>query len=176
MSTIVYRARKETQRIILHDSHTTPDIEHGEDVPRWSAMARDGGLRMGLLGVGYHFVVERDGTVVETRKRHLVGTHTPGHNMDSIGVCLVGGREGSGGDLGVNNFTRRQKRSLLELVAGLRKEFSSFGDIPVLGHSEVQKYRNKSLADCPCMDMEEFRQDLALYEHNGAILDESGIL
>lgn len=173
MSHIVYKARKETTRIILHDSHTPPEIERGGEVARWAAMALDGGLRMGLLGVGYHFIIERDGTVVESRRRHLVGTHTPGHNLDSIGVCLVGGREASQPGVGVNNFTFRQHRALLQLLAALRSEYSK--DVEVVGHSEVQRYRNKSLADCPCLDMDELRQDLALFEHNGEVLHDEDI-
>lgn len=173
MSAIVYKARRETTRIILHDSHTTPEVEKGCEVSRWAAMAKDGGLRMGLLGVGYHFVVERDGEIVETRRRHLVGTHTPGHNMDSIGVCLVGGREAAFPGEGIDNFTFKQRRALIQLLAALRGEYGK--DVQVVGHTEVQKYRNKSLADCPALDMDELRQDLALYEHNGEVLYESGI-
>lgn len=170
---ITYKARSETNRIIVHDSHTNPDVERGCEVSRWAATAKDGGLKMGLLGVGYHFIIERDGTVVETRRRHLIGTHTPGHNLDSIGICLVGGREHFSGAVGVDNFTRRQRRALLSLLSGLRAEY---GKIDVVGHTEVQKYRNKSLADCPALDMDELRQDLALFEHNGEVLHESGIV
>jgi N-acetyl-anhydromuramyl-L-alanine amidase AmpD len=167
MTALRYKARKETNAILLHDSHTDPDVVTGQEVQRWSALAEEGGLKMGLLGVGYHFIIERTGEVVETRRRHLVGTHTPGHNMDSIGICLVGGREKSTGAEGIDNFTVPQRRALLQLLASLREEY---GDIPVKGHSEVQRYRNRCLADCPALDMEELRQDLRLFEHNGKIL------
>jgi len=160
MSQIKYKARTATTRIILHDSHTVP----GEP---WKALARDGGLKMGLLGIGYHFIIERDGGPIETRERHLIGTHTPGHNMDSIGVCLVGGRDHfpmSGGFQPslehTDNFTLEQRHALFDLVLELR---ATFGPIPLLGHTEVQKYRNRNLPPCPCIDMDDLRQDLEVY-------------
>lgn len=159
MRRIIYKPRAETTRIILHDSHTIPAIGTALEVPRWKALAWDGGLKMGLLGIGYHFILERDGHVEETRNRHLIGTHTPGNNMDSIGVCLVGGRE-EGHYLGVPNFTPQQMDSLFELVIELRQEF---GPIPIVGHSEVQRYRNKSLPDCPPIEMDDLRQDFEVY-------------
>lgn len=156
---IRYKTRAETKRIILHDSHTQPDFGKVEDVTRWKALAWDGGLKMGLLGIGYHFILERDGHVEETRDRHLIGTHTPGHNMDSIGICLVGGRE-HGDYLGHDNFTEDQYRSLLELLSELRQQY---GPIPILGHSEVQRYRNRSLPNCPPIEMDDLRQDFEVF-------------
>ena len=152
MSAIKYKPRTATTRIILHDSHTAP----GED---WHPEARDGGLKMGLLGIGYHFIIERDGSPIETRERQLVGTHTPGHNMDSIGVCLVGGRAVDSGDH-EDNFTDGQIITLFQLVLTLRNQF---GNIPLLAHTEVQKYRNRNLPNCPCIDMDDLRQDLEVY-------------
>lgn len=114
---------------------------------------------MGLLDIGYHYIIERDGEVVEGRGRDVIGSHTPGHNMDSIGVCLVGGREEEGGD-GVDNFTRDQRLSLLRLLHELRQVYPG---IKLKGHSEVQKYRNRSLPPCPPIDMDELRMDLDYY-------------
>lgn len=160
MSQIKYRPRTATTRIILHDSHTVP----GQD---WHPEARDGGLKMGLLGIGYHYIIEGDGAVIETRKRDLIGTHTPGHNMDSIGICLVGGRDHfpqlgahQPAFLHTDNFTIEQRHALFDLVLALRAEF---GPAKLLGHTEVQKYRNRDLPPCPCLDMDDLRQDLEVY-------------
>lgn len=148
---IKYKTRTATTRIILHDSHTST----GQS---WHPEARDGGLKMGLLGIGYHFIIERDALVIETRERHLIGTHTPGHNMDSIGVCLVGGRDELG--LPADNFTPAQYEALMELLWDLRVDYPG---AKLFGHSEVQRYRNKTLPNCPFIDMDDLRQDLAVY-------------
>jgi hypothetical protein len=159
-SLVRYKQRADTTRIILHDSHTTPDIRSGEEVPRWKALAKDGALRMGLLGIGYHFIIERDGTVALGREVDQIGTHTPGHNLDSIGICLVGGRTDR--ETASDNFEARQWRALFATICALK---GRYGDLDVLGHSEVQRYRNRCLPDCPPVDMDDVRQELSIYEH-----------
>lgn len=157
--TITYKPRTETTVIILHDSHTPPDICTTEDVPRWSVLAHSGGLKMGILSIGYHFIIERDGEVVPCRGIDLIGSHTPGHNMDSIGVCLVGGREEIDGD-GVDNFTEAQRTSLLELLHDLRLKYPG---VKLKGHTEVQRYRKRDTPPCPALDMDILREDLDLF-------------
>ncbi|MBD9542195.1 N-acetylmuramoyl-L-alanine amidase [Ensifer sp. ENS04] len=157
---IKYKPRAETKRIIIHDSHTEPQINAVQDISRWNLDARDGALKMGLLSIGYHFIIERDGHVVTGRPLDLIGSHTPGHNMDSIGVCLVGGRE-HGVSHGVDNFTREQRKELLKLLLSLTDKY---GKLQIKGHSEVQRYRNRSLPPCPAIDMELLREDFGLYQ------------
>ena len=160
MSAIVrYKDRTETKLIILHDSHTRPDVEGAGDVPRWAQMAHSQGLKMGLLGIGYHYIIERDGTVVECRGREKIGSHTPGVNLEPIGVCSGGGREEIGGD-GVDNFTPSQRQSLLRLLHELRTVYPG---VKLRGHSEVQRFRNREAPPCPPIDMDLLREDLDLY-------------
>jgi N-acetylmuramoyl-L-alanine amidase len=171
-SLIRYRTRKETTLIILHDSHTDPAVVGSRDVPRWQALAREGGLRMGILDIGYHFIIERNGEYEETRERHLIGSHTPGFNMESIGICLVGGRQ-AGGHLAEDNFTKRQWDALFGLLTELAGEFP---EARLVSHSEIQKFRNKSLPDCPPVDMDDVRQELAIFQYernNGDVGNDS---
>lgn len=150
VSQVRYKVRKETRRAILHDSHTAPGSEFDAD---------DGALRMGLLTAGYHYIIERDGNVVAARDRREIGSHTPGHNMDSIGICLVGGRSEPNGDA-LDNFTEAQRRSLLRLLQELR---TAWPGIEIVGHTEVQRYRNRRLPPCPCLDMDLLREDAELF-------------
>jgi len=163
---IKYKLREKTTRIILHDSHTVPDICTIEDVPRWAVLAQEGGLRMGILSIGYQFIIERDGHVVECRGQDHIGSHTPGHNMDSIGICLVGGRE-QDVEGGVNNFTPDQMNALKHLIQFLIK---TYGPLKVFSHSEVQRFRHKDHPPCPPIDMDLFREDLDLYLDHGISL------
>lgn len=52
--------------------------------------------RRGFRGIGYHYYIRRDGTVVNTRALELVGAHAKGHNAHSIGVCYEGGLDVQG--------------------------------------------------------------------------------
>lgn len=141
-SPLQYRPRSRTNAIILHDSHSAPAIINGEDF----LCLR--GRSMGLLTCGYHFIVDRDGQVVECRKHSVMGTHCPGRNHDSIGVCLMGGLSAEG--LPEDNILAGQWKSLRTLVAGIR---GLYGPIPVIGHSEVQHLRDGRV--CPCVPPKE---------------------
>ena len=44
----------------------------------------------GYVDIGYHFVVFGDGTYRIGRPIWKEGAHSPGHNRDSIGICIVG--------------------------------------------------------------------------------------
>lgn len=168
-SIITYRKRAFTKKIIIHDSHTEPEQGGYEDVTRWAMQAKLGGLRMGLLSTGYHYIIERDGERVVARDRESIGSHTPGKNLESIGICLVGGREFDTHE-GVDNFTRDQRRAILRLIEELMAKYKDIGIEDIVGHSEVQKYRNRQLPKCPPMDMNMFREDVKLYVEEGIFL------
>ncbi|MER9178959.1 N-acetylmuramoyl-L-alanine amidase [Mesorhizobium sp. M0767] len=153
---ITFKGRKTTTLIIIHDSHTRPGKVG--DVERWATLAHEQGLKMGLLAIGYHAILERDGTVVVCRPHEKIGTHTPGLNLESVAICLVGGREEPEGD-GVDNFTPEQRRSLLRLLHELTIIYPK---AKVRGHSEVQKFR-RDHPDCPPIDMDLLRDDLKLF-------------
>lgn len=153
-----YKGRQSTSTIIVHDSHTPPEIGQAEEVSNWFPEAEDTALHMGLLSLGYHFVIERDGTVKTGREVSKIGSHTPGYNMDSIGVCLVGGRDHDGE--GEDNFPPTQRKALIRLCLDL---MDRFGKLRIVGHSEIQKFRNKSLPPCPMLDMGLLREDIDLY-------------
>lgn len=164
-----FKPRAKTSRIILHDSHTTPEVVRAVDVLRWT------GMKMGLLDIGYHWIVERDGTCIPTRDEETIGTHTPGCNLDSIGVCLVGGRSHrlqlddrhhGPDDYPDDNFTESQKVGLYDLLLGIKHRYPG---IALYGHSEVQRYRNKDLPPCPMLDMHELRADLLTYAATGLV-------
>lgn len=44
----------------------------------------------GWADVGYHFMVDKDGTIYEGRDLTVRGVHTEGYNTGSLGVCLLG--------------------------------------------------------------------------------------
>ena len=44
----------------------------------------------GWADVGYHYLVDKDGTIYEGRHIAVRGAHTAGHNTGSAGVCLLG--------------------------------------------------------------------------------------
>lgn len=126
--------RKITE-IIIHCSATIEGKDYTvADIDRWHK-AR------GWKGIGYHYVIYRDGLIHTGRPLSDVGAHCEGHNANSIGICYIGGLSFDGKPK--DTRTLQQKSSLLNLLKQLR---NSYPNIPILGH------RNYSCKACPCFD------------------------
>lgn len=73
-------------RIVVHCTATPEGREVTiEDVRRWHVEER------GWSDVGYHWLIELDGTLKQGRHESRSGAHAKGWNGVSIGVCYVGG-------------------------------------------------------------------------------------
>lgn len=129
---IHYRSRNETTCIILHDSHTPASMQQ-QGVDYLLVQGRT----MGLLTIGYNFVVERNGECIETRPFDTMGSHTAGRNHVSIGICLIGGLGTDGAP--EDNFTGEQVVALRKLVRNIHRLYPG---IPLHGHSEVHHFKH----------------------------------
>ena len=114
-------ARKWTY-IIIH--HTGAEERNAAQVRRYH-------LSLGWRDVGYHYVVERDGRVVQGRGLDLVGAHCKASSMNykGIGIAVIGNLEN-------HSILPAQEKAVVQLVRDLMGRFP----IPlsnVLGHNEV---------------------------------------
>ncbi len=110
--------RATTSLIVLH--HAAAKNCTVEDIDRWHK-------GNGWSGIGYHFLVRKDGTVHEGRPIWSVGAHAEGRNSNSIGVC-------SEGNLDDEKLTAEQLKSLRELLCYLKKLYPN---ATIKGHREV---------------------------------------
>ncbi len=126
--------------LILHCSATPADADIGvAQIDVWHK-AR------GWEGVGYHFVIRRNGVVEHGRPIDQIGAHAVQHNRTSIGICLVGGvRRLRQQMVPENNFTPAQWTALRALVIELLQQFPQ---ARVIGHREVQPGKA-----CPSFDV-----------------------
>lgn len=121
--------RKITE-IIIHCSATPEGRDYTvQDIDRWHR-------ERGFKGIGYHFVIYRDGSIHAGRSKDQIGAHCTGHNSCSIGVCYIGG-------LGKDTRTPQQKDSMLQLLKQLKREFPN---AKIYGHKDFAP------KDCPCFD------------------------
>ena len=124
-------------KIILHCSATLPgqrvDVE---TITRWHK-------QRGFKTIGYHFFIDRSGTIHAGRPLEEQGAHCNGQNAHSIGICYEGGLNKEGKPL--DTRTILQRIAMKELVAQL---LGQFPDATVHGHRE---FANKA---CPCFDVE----------------------
>lgn len=128
---------RKINKLIIHCADTPPSMDIGvEEIRKWHVEER------GWDDIGYHYVIRRNGVVEEGREIEEVGAHCKGHNGNSIGICLVGGREGR------FDFTRKQLHSLNRLVADLKDSIS--GGASVHGHYEFSE------KTCPNFNVKEW--------------------
>lgn len=93
----------------------------------------------GWRNIGYHYVVDLDGTIESGRPISQPGAHCPGHNAHSIGVAYVGGlKNGKPAD----TRTPEQKATLLKLITKLI----------IVYRCDVHGHREFARRDCPCFD------------------------
>ena len=103
---------------------------------------RNAHLDRGCKDIGYHWVVDRDGVVWEGRPESLQGAHCREYNRESIGVCWLGGLDGSGSPVG--NITKAQKRSMEALLLQLHRRYP---DAMLYGHCDLEN------TVCPMLDV-----------------------
>lgn len=128
--------------IVVHHSATTGGTPE--------AFARHHVHTLGWPGIGYHYVIARDGLIYKCHPATTISYHASGANAYSIGVCLVG-------NFDVERPSEEQRTALIEL---LRELMGAYG-IPcahVIGHREVPGTKKS----CPgrSVDMDELRKIL----------------
>lgn len=104
----------------------------------------------GWKGIGYHYVVRRDGSIELGRPLEQPGSHCVGHNRYSIGICYEGGLDAAGKE--VDTRTPEQRVTLRELVTKLHQRFPK---AVIVGHHDL----NHSKC-CPCFDAVNEYRDL----------------
>ena len=121
--------------IIIHCTDTRPNwwadrtsAEKVAEVRRWHTEER------GWSDIGYHFLIDRDGTVIEGRPLERVGAHVKNHNTGTIGISLFGGHGGSAGDQFLDNFTEDQERALMQLIRQLQDNYPTITNVS--GHNQ----------------------------------------
>lgn len=129
---------RELKEIAIHCSATKPDQVVDTDIIRqWH-------LDRGWSDIGYHYIIERDGSTETGRPIERAGAHVQGNNQNSIGICLVGGIDKNGKPDA--NYTRFQWDSLEFLVSMLTEKHK----IQIVkGHRD---YGGVSKV-CPCFDV-----------------------
>ena len=133
--------------IIIHCSAVRPwQQSSAADIDRWH---RERGFQN---GIGYHYVVRRDGTVEVGRPIEMIGAHCENHNRHSIGVCYEGGLDAAGKP--ADTRTEAQKVALRKLLLHLHARFPK---AIITGHNVFNPMKA-----CPCFDAVKEYQGLAV--------------
>lgn len=128
---------RKIQFIIVHCSATKEGKDFkAKDIDKWHK-------EKGWDRIGYHYVVDLDGTIEPGRPEEQVGAHAKGYNNNSIGVCYIGGLDTNGKSK--DTRTPQQKESLIKLLKELKAKYPL---VQILGHRDLLGVYK----DCPCFN------------------------
>lgn len=117
--------RRRTEYIVLH--HAEASNCTAKQIDSWHK-------GNGWSGIGYHFLVRKDGSVYRGRPLDSVGAHVQGVNDRSVGICAEGAYSRE-------FMSETQKRAIAELIDYLKTNY--YPDAVIVGHREVGS------SDCP---------------------------
>ena len=121
------RSIDEIEQVVIHHSLTKSGSP--------AAYAKYHVDKNGWPGIGYHYVISKEGEIVQTQPLRTVSFHTSGQNTRSIGICLTG-------DYDVQQAPEVQLDACVKLIKWLeQKELKR--SLQIAGHN---KYSSKS---CP---------------------------
>lgn len=131
------RNLNQIDEIIIHHAGVTG--QNAEDYARHHVRNK------GWPGIGYHYVIERNGNLGDSRSLIVQGNpldnisyHTINHNTRSIAICLSGNFE-------IEQPTPEQIEALTWLIAHIREELPQ--PIEVFGHKDF------SATSCPGLNL-----------------------
>ena len=131
--------------LIIHCSAVRPDqTSSAAQIDTWH---RRQGWK---LGIGYHYVIRRDGTIEPGRPEWMIGAHCKNHNAHSIGICYEGGLDIRGQP--ADTRTEAQKAAMRRLLEELHGRYPK---AVIVGHCDLNpgkecpgyKYVAKEYAD-----------------------------
>ena len=113
--------------IIVHCSAVRPDqTSSAAQINTWH---RQRGFH---LGIGYHYVIRRNGEIEPGRPEWMIGAHCVNHNAHSIGVCYEGGLDIRGQP--ADTRTAEQKAAMRRLLEELHRRYPR---ALIVGHRDL---------------------------------------
>ena len=124
--------------LVIHCSAVKPDqTSSAAQIDTWHR--RD---RHYKFGIGYHYVVRRDGSIEPGRPEWMVGAHCKNHNAHSLGICYEGGLNARGDP--ADTRTLAQKLAMVQLLEVLHRRYPK---ALIAGHHDLNPQKA-----CPCFD------------------------
>lgn len=136
--------RRHIKEIILHCSATPEgrDVK-AKDIDLWHR-------QRGFVSIGYHYVIDLDGTIEKGRDESIAGAHCVGHNKNSIGICYIGGCDKA--MYAKDTRTPEQKESMYRLVYEMMEKYG-------LTIDAVYTHNLFAPKACPSFKLSDFKKE-----------------
>ena len=132
--------RSYTDMIVLHHTGCNDIDASAEQIHGWH-------LGQGWAGIGYHYVIRKDGTIERGRPEWAIGSHAYGENSHTIGVHLSG-------DFQQAEPTSQQIEKCAMLVADICERYGIPIDYEhIVGHGELMA------TSCPGKNLQKLIDD-----------------
>lgn len=116
--------RSYTDMIVIHHTGVNDIDASAEQIHGWH-------LNNGWSGIGYHYVIRKDGTIERGRPEWAIGSHAYGENSHTIGIHLSG-------DFEQAYPTEDQIESCAKLIADICDRYGiSIDRDHIVGHGEL---------------------------------------
>lgn len=116
-----------------------------KDVDKWHK-------QRGWKKIGYHYVIDLDGTIHKGRDESEIGAHATGYNAYSLGISYCGGCDKNG--KAKDTRTKEQKESMLKLVHDLLKKYNL-----TLENVKCHNQLCKNGKQCPSFSIDTFKKE-----------------
>ena len=132
---------RKIDKIILHCSATQEGKNFkANDIDTWHK-------NQGYKKIGYHYVIDIDGTLEQGRNETEIGAHAYGYNSNSIGICYIGGVDKN--NKPKDTRTKEQKETLYNLIYNLLNKYN-------LNISNIKCHNQLSNKACPSFNIQIF--------------------
>ena len=118
--------RKRTDGVIIHHVGNTDKNINVAAIHRWHK-------QNGWAGIGYHYIIRKDGSIERGRPLDTIGAHTYNRNDNTVGICVVGNFE-------LSRPTSEQFRAAEKLVGAVCRHYDITPNaMTVRGHKDFCK-------------------------------------
>jgi len=146
-----YEERTSTETIVIHHAGF-PDGDKdssAEDIHKFHQEVN------GWAGIGYHYVIRKDGTIEQGRKPLAIGAHALHFNKNSVGICVAGNFE-----LAKPNHKQMDSLKLLSAWLCQKYKINPLKKGAIVGHRDL----NDTL--CPGKNLYSKLGDIRRYCHD----------
>jgi N-acetylmuramoyl-L-alanine amidase len=126
--------------IVLHCTASNPNAKISDIQNYWRT-------QLGWKNPGYHYIIERDGNIIQLLDEKLISNGVLGFNKECINISYIGGIDKDGKP--IDNRTDAQKHAMFDKVVELTEQYPQ---AEVKGHRD---FLNQNRA-CPCFDVKEW--------------------
>ena len=149
--------RAYTDKVIIHSTNSIKDFDMS-----MKDIEQETGKKYG----GYHYIIPRDGSVIEGLREDLTGDALQNYDFSSIHVCLVGGAKTdiTGSFVTDFNYEEEQINSLSYLLEDIKLRYLTVKE--VYGRSDLTDSE-----DSPCFNVPHWFDTGDIEEISGRKID-----